>query len=62
MFQHVRWLDGSLCILWAGLRRTFHDVTNSVLYDLKITLQLEYVVWESLLINGLGKVGLISFA
>ena len=38
------------------------DVTNSVLYELERTLQLEYVVWESLLTNGLGKVGLISFA
>ena len=49
-----------MCILWAGLRRTFHDVTNSVLYELERTLQLEYVDWESLLINGLGKTGLIT--
>ena len=44
----------------AALRRTFHDVTNSVLFMLEITLQLEYVVWESLFINRLGKVGLIT--
>ena len=51
-----------MCILWAGLRHTFHDVTNIVLYGLEIALQLEYVVWESLLTTGLGKVGLISIA
>ena len=49
-----------MCILWAGLRRKFHDVTKSVLYELEIALQIEYVVWESLLINDLGKVGLIT--
>ena len=60
VFQYVQWLDGSSCILWAGLRRTFHDVTNGVLYELEITLQLEYVVWESLFTNGSCNVGLIT--
>ena len=52
---------GSLCILWASLRRAFHDVINSVLFELEIDMQLEYVVWEFLLIHCSGKVALNGY-
>ena len=55
VFQHFRGLDGSLCILWAGLRRTFHDVLNSFYMSWRSTCS------SSMISENNGKVALISF-